>query len=368
MKKVLLLSIMLLVFLLVGCKESSQINEELPIDDNTSITVTYYVDGNEWKNQVYDIGEEIEFPELINDFICIEWSIHETYAPEYDISIYGESYTYFGKYPQSHVSDKNLIAKLNSVSTTNENGYYVYDGKEYACVFADLYSGFVNNTWKEKATFSDGTIIENGEKYWFNVEPIKWRIIYNDDGTYLLFSKYILDSQKFYRDLNNRPNRSIKHNDYEYSDIRAWINDTFYNAAFNNDDKNRVLTSKVDNSASTTEIDLNPYYCSNTNDKVFLLSYQDVGNEEYHFYFRQKTDNSTRTAEVTDYAIAKGAFYAVYSAENRNGNYWLRSPDFEYTFKTIYVNSNGYAGYKYDVDKLGIGVRPAIRVDFKENN
>lgn len=44
------------------------------------------------------------------------------------------TYVYFGTYPQTVVADSNLISSLNSLTSTNANGYYEYQGSEYVKV------------------------------------------------------------------------------------------------------------------------------------------------------------------------------------------------------------------------------------------
>lgn len=63
-----------------------------------------------------------------------------------------------------------------------------------------------------------------------------------------------------------------------YSHIRSWLNSTFFETAFNSSKKEKIETTIVDNSASSTLDDSNKYACDNTSDKMFLLSYKEAKN------------------------------------------------------------------------------------------
>lgn len=112
-------------------------------------------------------------------------------------------------------------------------------------------------------------------------------------------------------------------NNYADSVIRAWLNDSFYKTAF--DDKERALiqATTVDNSVASTGYGSNSNVCSNTNDKVFLLSYKDVSNSSYGF-----SSNASRMRKLSDYARASGAWMSKsdWDGQYGGGIWMLRSP------------------------------------------
>ena len=77
---------------------------------------------------------------------------------------------YYGTYPQTVVDDSSLISSLNSL-TSNANGYYEFEGEEYAKVVADPYGTVYGTGYK----FINGSTIQSGQTYYFKVEPIKWK-------------------------------------------------------------------------------------------------------------------------------------------------------------------------------------------------
>ena len=274
----------------------------------------------------------------------------------------GVKYVNYGSYPQTHVGDETLISELNELTEINYRGYYEYNGKEYAKITAKpLPYGTTSSTDKYgnvqyyTYTYSDGSTINKNVVEWFNVEPIKWRIISeNEDGSYQLYSEYLLDATSycdFYyvRKINEV---DIYQNNYKYSNIRAWLNGYngtdykitdytnkgFYDRAFKEEEKGAIVTTEVDNSASTTYSSSNEYACENTYDKIYLLSYKDMYNTSYGF-----TDDESRYAQVTDYAKANGAVWFTSTQYFNNGYYWLRSP-YKY-YSNYYASSVYYDGY-----------------------
>jgi len=79
---------------------------------------------------------------------------------------------YYGTYPQTVVDDSSLISSLNSLTSTNANGYYEFEGEEYAKVVAHPYGVSIRPDNK----FINGSTIISLKTYYFKVEPIKWRV------------------------------------------------------------------------------------------------------------------------------------------------------------------------------------------------
>lgn len=216
----------------------------------------------------------------------------------------------YGLYPQTHVSDSATIAALDSLKCAEINGWYLYDGQYYAKETAEPYgSDYV---------FDDGTNIVSGTSYWFKCEPIVWKTLSSDDGNYSLVSSLLLDAHR-YNEYYSGLKDGYYANNYANSQIREWLNGDFYSAAFALGDS-YVQTTTVDNSAATTYSSDNKYACEDTEDKVYLLSYQDYYNTSYF------ADNVARQCKTTDYARARGACCSTNSSYLYNGYDWTRSP------------------------------------------
>ncbi len=243
----------------------------------------------------------------------------------------------YGLYPQTHVSDTTLISTLNTLTTTESNGWYLYNGSYYAKKIASPYAFY---------EFCDGTKMVYGATYWFKCEAIEWKILSSDNGTYSLVSTVLLDAHRYDSSSNN----------YKNSEIRSWLNKEFFNTAFSLD-SSYIQTTEVDNSAATTDSSSNYNACENTNDKVYLLSYQDYEKKSYF------PDVASMNCKPTDYAKANGAccYSDSNSSYNGNGMYWTRSPNGASSYSAWYVSFGRYL-VTSRVNDSYYGVRPAITI------
>ena len=144
--------------------------------------------------------------------------------------------------------------------------------------------------------------------------------------------------------------------DYKITD---YTNKGFYNLAFKDNEKGAIITTEVDNSASTTYSSPNQYACENTFDKIYVLSYQDIYNSNYGFI-----NDESRFAKVTDYAKATGVDWSVSTSYLDNGIYWLRSPDNGQTQTAKYVGNDGYVSFG-GVIRTDYGVRVACTINLE---
>lgn len=286
-----------------------------------------------------------------------------------------ENKIYFGTYPQTKVTDEDLIEKLNDraglLPTKEDKGkwidynYYIENNVVSYMYYQDIdydkdgsfdYRGVYFTQFRPSSCMSSPSNTyqnKNGyftnKIYWFGYDPIEWDILTEADGKALIVANLILDSQEYYPSNSEGPlehNGGIGYvNNYELSAIRKFLNDDFYNIAFRNYKKELIEETVVDNSSLSTGQKENNFVCNNTNDKIFLLSYSEATT-----YFKSLEE---RQAKGTDYAKAQGL--CVYAS----GSYWwLRSP---------YVNSGSNAYLVYvDGDIISFltgftyyGIRPA---------
>ena len=275
----------------------------------------------------------------------------------------GVSYVFFGKYPQTVETNLEVIASLENISITNSLGYIEYNGNEYIKMIA--------STWSSSCKFINNDTIIEGATYYFKVEPIKWRVLESKEGTYTLISNVILDNPCFYnlKDQSRTVNGlTIYPNNYEFSNIRAWLNGyngTSYNVndytnkgfidiAFTYAEMQLINSTLVDNSLSSTGYTSNPYTCDNTTDKVYLLSYSEATNSKYGL------SSSSRLAQISDFVRAKGIYFK--SNYNGNGYWWLRSPLNGYDNIVRSVKYDGSTSNNY-VDENFYGVRPVLNIN-----
>ena len=289
----------------------------------------------------------------------------------------------YGLYPQTVVSDTELIKELDKLTTTASNGWYLYDNAYYAKQSVTKYVSDWSWETVDTYTFSDGSEVVTGDTRWFKCEPISWKVLtisttgsgYN---TYSLVSNLILDNQRFNERFTGKNEKGYYANNYEQSEIRSWLNGEFYNLAFGLD-KSYIKKVTVDNSESSTQTTTtNPYVCNNTNDNVYLLSDADYQNTSYGFSVESYTDKASLRCQVTDYSLAKSIQMYSGTDYSRCGSYYTRSPIdfvstqaslieyFGYMFPGREINQCGI--YKdYYVDKYE-GVRPGITINVPTEN
>lgn len=226
------------------------------------------------------------------------------------VAQYKLDYIEYGIYPQTHVSDEETISSLNSLTETEANGWYLYDGNYYTKMTTMEYvSGY---------RFDDGTRITRETEYWFKCESISWNVFDTGEGVFKLLSSRILDVHCYYPTWEDRiiDGKTVYCTDFKYSDLREWLNDDFYNSAFLLG-ASFIQTTEVDNSAATTCSTTDPTICEDTYDNVWLLSYQDYMNTSYF------VDKEARYCMTTDFARANEC--SVFG--NKMGEYWTRSPN-----------------------------------------
>ena len=303
------------------------------------------------------------------------------------------TYVLFGDWPQTIKADNvivyNGIREEHGAFTyyCGSDGYWYVKCKENAC---ENYS---------ELKYSNGIIVskanENRVKY-FKVEPIKWRVLsdnYKGTGNALLLAENILTSNIEYCE-DDQESRIIDgtivySNNYKESKIRAFLNGLSYlkqsssgtsleidnsflnrgflQTAFNTNAQNLITITNVDNSAAETTDSGNnlrratDYICDNTNDKLFLLSENEVTKGIYGFVSCYSYGlGNTRIRITTDYAKATYAFQN--DTIGYGGWWWLRSPCYLYTNGVRYVYFYGSAAEVTISNSKSGGIVPALTI------
>ncbi len=192
-------------------------------------------------------------------------------------------YVYFGRWQQS--------AKDESVSITQvvDDGECAYGSNCYTGSDGEIY-------------FKGSKFYESGDVVYYKVEPIKWRILEEKDGIALLLCENIIDFEFFGGE-----------NCYAGSMISDWLGYHFYENAFTDAEKDRILLTLVDNSEESTGIENNRDACFDREERVFLLSYK----EAFESYGLTDKD---RQKVATDYAQSRCGGFGC------NNIWYLRSP------------------------------------------
>lgn len=317
----------------------------------------------------------------------------------------------FGSYPQSRVVAESLIDELNALapdwSQWMSYGYYSGDGKPGSMIknddmrYTDIlldgekYRGVKFVSYRPTDTcdtseISNSVQAENGyltdEIYWFRFEPIKWRVLSPESG--FVVCETVIDAQPYTSTIYRKPYEYYDTkayfgdeeynnfaNYYENATIRNWLNDSFYNTAFSEQEKEKITTAVVANNEYSS--DYEGYVCSRVSDKIFLLSETEtensalgfnpcngqcqIVNEEGESGHSQEgctgDCNITRMATASDYAYCQG----LKKDEKYGTSCWLLR-----TYRGISSDVCGvyYSGYTLPMFKSNFidGIRPAMKL------
>lgn len=331
-----------------------------------------------------------------------------TIEPQYVLSEDGK-YITFGEFPQTIKSADVTITS----SLPDSDGYYLgSDGERYAKLtftYEENIMGLNWNNWVayEHNLMSDGTTLEKDNDYYFKVEPIKWRVLQNSDGTALIVTDQVLQSIEYQSSYEkgkegkktvsyaldsdgNRiydNDRAVYATNYKWSSLRSFLTGDFYTKAFSSDQKSIIQLTTVDNSVTTTQNSGNEYLyvCEDTQDYVFALSWADVTNSQYGFQSESNVRDTARRWGASDYAIATKVFvwtqeylinvsysgtpdpmtspshYLDYITRSDCAMVWLRSPTYSSNycagFDSIIFSTSAIPNTSY------YGVAPALYIN-----
>ena len=206
-------------------------------------------------------------------------------------------------------------------------------------------------------------------------EPIEWILLDRQGDRVLLLSRYGLEAVVF--------NRNDSNVYYSSSDGRSWLNGDFLQTAFSEQEQAAVLTTEVDNSHSSGYSGFSAGGRAATQDKLFLLSYQEAKK-----YFAAPGEDGEKTVNGSsssngytshDILELRGLYCesSLKLGNNIDGPFafwWLRSPgQWDTTpahgavgcFISVYSTSYRYTG-KAETEQQtngGYGVRPALWLD-----
>ena len=304
----------------------------------------------------------------------------------------------FGSYPQSKVTDSNLIAKIESagarISWIDYNYYagtglwndgnmkpvenmmlykdIAYNGNKYRAVKINQYRPCLTGVViSSDNTRQDENGYYTGNTYYFKYEPLTWRVLDPSEG-YVMCNQ-IIDSQA-YQNFNyenggecyNSRDCTAYASDWVTSSLRRWLNDDFYNAVFNAEEKAQIGISHLEN--KSIDSDSRIYDSDDTYDKIFLISFYDAINSAYGFRSSEEYTDTARQMKSTDYAKCQGlpvqnSSDDRFSKYNGNSGWRMRSPDD--SLRATDVDSEGCSNYCFGVYVTDLGIVPAFKFNPK---
>lgn len=192
--------------------------------------------------------------------------------------------------------------------------------------------------------------------------PIKWRVLQNFGRELFILSEYILDCKRYHGEYVDITWRDC--------DLRKWLNDTFYNTAFN------AVEKKV---VKTTHNTTNGVGSPDTDDKVFLLNIAEVNS------LTDKLGKDFRRARGTEFAQIKKAddCHLYVMDKNVDADYisegsekygcswwWLRNQGSlkgtgSDPSRAVFIGTRASIRHYARVNLTGYGVRPALQLDLQ---
>lgn len=259
-------------------------------------------------------------------------------------------YVTFGSFPQTKVTEAKTIDTVLKAA----------GGKNGITVTVNKVAYYVLSDWKLV----------------YKVEPIKWRVLRYDEkaNKALLMADNALVSYRFSDIDENEPwvTSTLRSNLNGYGasmnakkvDYSADKN-SFWNMAFTTEEKYAIVTSTIKNPA-------NPKYnissgTGDTSERVFLLSSDDIENEDYGFCDDYERKSASRQVYSTDYAKDLGMTQVkknqTYSNNMEVASWLLRTAGSKKN-RVSYVDAYGeYKASGVGVFTHGYGVVPALYLD-----
>ncbi len=235
----------------------------------------------------------------------------------------------FGMYPKTKIVDTQVIQELDAITTTNERGFIEYNEEYY----------FKNEDYYKVEPITWEVVTKNKVHYLYTTEVIDYCVFNSDEYFEVNINAYLTKP--------GVPEKTPA-NIYQYSDLRTWLNSTFLNRAFSDDEQNNIIKYEYDGFS----------------DLVYTLCEDDF------------EISIQRALKPTDYA-KKACDVHISNDINDKFNgytlYWLRNANSFVPYQVYGMNYDGIVYEFVNCYYAHIGVRPVIKlseipVDIVENN
>ena len=292
----------------------------------TNITEGAY---NTFSGYLSDQGAEAVNPELANGILTAEirvkgasvFLVYNSRTGEADVTYPSGTYDGRTKNAKLHLAEAERLLNAGKANDAYAEILAIADYEQYEPVSGMLagnseFAAAMRNA--KLAQFRTlGSIVTFGRYEQDNdkangPEKIEWVVLAYDEENHktLLVSRYGLDTI---------PYHTTSRVTWETCSLRAWLNSTFLNSAFSEQERQAILTAEVKNDKAQAQPS-NAKGGKDTQDKIFLLSYV-----EMNLYF-------TRTTRIapTPYATSQGAYTSESTTTPDGkpaGEWWVRHPD-----------------------------------------
>ncbi|MDE5777559.1 MAG: Ig-like domain-containing protein [Lachnospiraceae bacterium] len=302
---------------------------------------------------------------------------------------------YFGSYPQTEIVseiDSAQIAALEKMNTYYKTEYDTVSASQWEAITGATYDAggdaIVNGVKYHRITKEDATSSRTASNYYnwtdstsyhyFRYDRIKWKVLSVNGTDALLLAERGLDTQRYNGDYSDVT--------WENSTIRSWLNgydssyntygndyrgNSFFDRAFSSTEKNTIVISNVANKN-------NPLYetsgGNNTTDKIYLLSIEEILNDNFGFSISETARDKTRKMKSSTYAKAMGAYSSSSNSNKPTSdtgicNWLLRSPGKASNFSAYIkdlgtIDEGGNSAYSHDSK----AVCPALHLNISSSD
>ena len=173
-------------------------------------------------------------------------------------------------------------------------------------------------------------------------EPISWIVLDKTDEYMMLITKNCINCVKF--------NDVYENTDWELCTLRQWLNNDFYEDAFNKGEKEIILETELTTNNNST---YGTNSGSNTVNKVYILSMNEASK-----YF---TADSKRVSKSTQYAQSNGIWA---EADKETSWWWLRTSGGNSKYASCVNHEGKIVESGSSVNTTDNGVRPVICIEY----
>lgn len=269
----------------------------------------------------------------------------------------------FGSYPAREI----VTSSWNAI-----DGYALQEGD--VLISDKLHKTLEEGNWNNDSLSLDGVTYirekhssnddseqhyrHDDDYHYFEVQPLKWRVLDISGGKITLLSDKTIDCVPF-------QSESTPTN-WSSSSLRAWLNDEkngFYAKAFDANEKKLIAKSENENAD-------NPSYGTSsgpsTEDYVYLLSNEEVfasqKGDAYGFYAGSGYDDSAKRFASTTYAKFHGTWWSPVGPYRGNSFWCMRTSGYT-SLTATYICDFGYIYARgTSVDCPDAGVLPVIQI------
>jgi len=198
-----------------------------------------------------------------------------------------------------------------------------------------------------------------------NVQPIKWRVLSVSGNDAMLISDKCIFADDYIHSYIGINNSAV----WSGSKLKSMLNGVFADKAFTDTEKGCIIKTTVKNNKNpeySENIDNSDIGYSDTEETIYVLSYDEACNPAFGFCADGTKESKTRQAGLTVYANSLGKVRKAW---------WLRTIGSE-IYKATYVDINGQIslGGTYffndqpDKPKDYNGVRPVLHLDISNTD